>query len=548
MTVGVMLIPQGMAYAYLAGLPPIYGLYAGLVPLIIYALLGTSRQLSLGPAALSSVLLAAGVSQIAEPFGTNYIDLVIMMGLLIGIVQVLLGLFRLGFFVNFLSNPVLAGFTSAAAIIIGVTQLKDALGINIPRFDRPLDTFLYAISHISDIHWITAAICFGSILIMILLRKIHKSIPGALIIVIIGILITKYGQLDSIGVSVLGEVPQGLPSFLLPKLDIKDIQRLIPTIATVSIIGVVECIGIAKVLEAKHKDYIIDTNQELVAVGFSKVIGSFFQAMPTSASFSRSAVNSDAGAKSTISTLITAFILGLTLFALTPLFYYLPKAILAAIILLAVRGIFNDKEAINLWKTHKSDFMMMLFTFAATLILGISQGVLFGALLSILVVLYKSSRPHISILGNVPGTTYYRNVNRYRGSKSLPKTMIIRFDDQLYFGNCNYFRDQINQFVADSNEAIKYILIDAGNIHAIDSSGIHILRDLDEQLEAQGIGLYLCRAIGPVRDMLFISGLMNDPDRHHMNIHEAVKFIKNKELNENHGNALATHAMQTEEE
>lgn len=543
-TVGVMLVPQGMAYAYLAGVPPIYGLYAGVVPLIIYALLGTSRQMSLGPVAISSILLASGIGQLALPGSSEYISLIIAIGLLIGLSKVVLGIFKLGFFVNFLSHPVVSGFTSAAAIIIAITQLKDAFGIAIPALDQPLDVFIYAISHISETNVFTFLMCFGSILLMLVLRRISRSIPDALIVVIIGTLLVRFLHLDQKGIDIIRDIPVGLPNFEAPHLSVDKIKMLVPTLITVTIISIVECLGIAKAMQAKHKNYTINANKELIALGFAKIFGSFFQSIPTSGSFSRTAVNSSAGAKSTIASLVTSLVVILVLVALTPFFYYLPKAILAAIILLAVKGLFDYKEAINLWKTHRSDLLMMIVTFTATLVLGIEKGVFLGVILSILVVLYKSSRPHISILGNISGTTHYRNVNRYKGAKETDNTLIIRFDDQLYFGNCDYFKERVNEFVKDSDQKVKFILIDAGNIHAIDSSGIHVLKDLDEQLKIQGIELHLCRTIGPVRDILFKSGLMQEPEKHHMNIHEAVQFIKKRQEDENYKNALADVAMQ----
>lgn len=544
-TVGVMLVPQGMAYAFLAGVPPIYGLYAGVFPLIIYALLGTSRQMSIGPVAISSIVLATGISQIATPNSIDYITLAISIGLLVGFAQASFGFLKLGFFVNFLSYPVVAGFTSAAAVIIAITQLKDALGITIPRLDKPINVLLYAISHIDETDIITLSICAGAIFIMWLLKKIHKSIPDALIVVIIGTLLAKFLNLDSRGLDIVRDIPQGLPAFQIPELSVNRIELLIPTIITVAIISIVESIGIAKAMESKHKDYTINPNQELIAIGMAKIVGSFFQSIPTSGSFSRSAVNSSAGAKSTIASLMTSLIIILTLVALTSFFYYLPKAILAAIILLAVKGLFDYKEAINLWRTHKSDFVMMLVTFITTLLFGIEQGVLFGVLLSIFVVLYRSARPHISILGQVPGTTHYRNVNRYKGATETQHTLIVRFDDQLYFANCNYFKDRINEFIYDSDSEVRFVLIDAGNIHSIDSSGVHVLKDLDQQLKLKGIELHLCRTIGPVRDILYKSGLMNEPEKHHMNIHEAVEFIKKRQEDESYKNMRAEVAMQT---
>jgi len=442
-TVAVMLVPQGMAYSMLAGMPPIYGLYAGLIPLFIYGVMGTSRQMSVGPVAVSALLVLAGVSQIANPDteASTYIQLVILCGLLIGLGQTILGVFRLGFLVSFISHPVIVGFTSAAAIIIIVSQLKDLLGFPIPRFSHLYETVKYAAQNIESTNWISVVFCLGSIFVISLLKKIHKSIPGALVVVIIGILLSYFLKEKNLNIDIVGAVPEGLPMFQLPSINLSNIKILLPTVFTVIIIGIVESIGIAKVLQSRHQNYSIRPNQELFALGISKMVGSFFQAIPSSGSFSRSAVNDAAGAKSGISSITAALIVGLTLLFFTPLFFYLPKAVLAGIILLAVKSLFDWKEAKHLWKTHRSDFFMMLTTFIITLVLGIEEGVFAGVVLSICMVLYRSSKPHVVVLGNLPGTRSYRNLDRFENA-GLPKDeIVIRFDDQLYFGNADYFQE-----------------------------------------------------------------------------------------------------------
>lgn len=383
-TVGIMLVPQGMAYAFLAGMPPIYGLYSGLIPLMIYALLGTSRQLSLGPVAVSSLLVLGGVSQIETPGTTKYIQLVILAGLFIGLAQVLMGILRLGKLVNLLPQPVIAGFTSAAAIIIAVSQLKDFLGIKIPVFSKIHETALYALSHIGESNWIAILMCISAILTMLVLKRVNKRIPGALIVVLAGTSLSWAFGLDQYGLAIVKSVPSGLPAFSLPGLNTNDLLALVPVILTVSVIGVVECFSIAKVLEAKHNDYKVNANQELYAIGISKIGGAFFQSIPTSASFTRSAINNEAGAKSGLASLITALLVVLTLLFFTEYFFYLPKAILAAIILMAVKSLFDYKEAVSLWHKERPCFWLMMITFVATLVLGIQEGVATGIIVAII--------------------------------------------------------------------------------------------------------------------------------------------------------------------
>jgi len=529
-TVAIMLVPQGMAYAFLAGMPPIYGLYGGLVPLALYAVLGTSRQLSIGPVAVSALLVLAGVCQIEAPGCEAYIELVILAGLLIGLCQFLLGVLRMGFLINFLSHPVLVGFTSAAAIIIGVSQLKDLLGFEIPRFTHTYETFWYAVQHLGETNWIAVLMCLGSLAVILTLRAIKKSLPGALIVVVVGTLLAWGLNLEEFGLDIIKGVPEGLPAFTIPEITFENIRQLIPVVLTVSIIGIVESISIAKVLESKHSNYDVRPNQELLALGLSKIGGAFFQSLPTSASFTRSAVNNDAGARTGMSSLITVLFIILTLLFLTPLFYYLPKAVLAAIILLALKSLFDFKGAMYLWKTHKQDFAMMLLTFVVTLVSGIEHGVLTGVVVSILAVLYRSSNPHIVVLGKIPGTTSYRNVKRFE-TEDLPEGIVaIRFDDQLYFANANQFKDSIKSLVKNRKNEIEALILDAGSIHEMDSSGLHVFEEVYSFLKRKNISFYLTGTIGPVRDLLAKSELMGKigPYNQFLKTHDVVTYHQSK--------------------
>ncbi len=528
-TVAVMLVPQGMAYAMLAGMPPIYGLYGGLIPLLLYAILGTSRQMSIGPVAISALLVLAGVSQIADPMTPEYISLVILTGMLVGIAQMLLGVFRLGFLVNFISHPVIVGFTSAAAIIIAISQLKDLLGISIPRFSHVYETIHYASNHFSETNWVTVALCFASIIVMLILKKINKAIPGALLVVILGTLLVYFVGEEKMGVELVKGVPQGLPSFQIPEITWEQIKILYPTIFTVTIICIVESIAIAKVLQSKHGDYQIRANQELIALGISKIGGAFFQSIPTSGSFTRSAVNNEAGARSGFSSIFTAILIGLTLVFLTPLFYFLPKAILAAIILLSVISLFDWQEAKHLWHTHRSDFYMMLTTFIVTLSLGIEEGVLAGVVLSICMVLYRSSKPHIAILGKLPESINYRNIDRFESAMQPEDILVIRFDDQLYFGNASYFQETIQEIINEREVETKMILLDASSMHDMDSTGFHTLKELQQYLNSRNITFYISGMIGPVRDFVAKSGFVDEmgAQNYFLNIHQGVTHFKN---------------------
>jgi len=529
LTVGVMLIPQGMAYAVLAGLPPIYGLYGGLIPLFIYAFFGTSRQLSIGPVAVSSIVLAEGISRLGvEPLSSEFIAYAIAAGLFIGLLQMIFGLLKMGFLVNFLSQPVIAGFTTAAAFIILASQLSDFLGFSIPREFNLFEKIAYAAKNIGEANWISVIMCTSAMAIMLILKKINRAIPGALVVVILGTLLAYFLDLPAYDLAIVGTIPEGLPIFQVPDISTETLRTIFPTVLTVTIIGIIESIGIAKSIEAKHQNYTIRPNQELFAIGVSKIGGAFFQAMPTSASFTRSAINNESGARTTVASLITFAIILLTLLFLTPIFYYLPKAILAAIILLAIRSLIEYEKAIYLWKQHRREFFLMLATFITTLTFGIEEGVIAGVILSIVNVLHRSSTPHIAILGIVPGKTYYRNIDRFDTIKQESNALIVRFDNQLFFANASFFKDRVKDLVNEEPRSLKAFILDAKSMHHMDSTGMSVLRDIHQFLKKRDIEFFICGAIGPVRDILekekFIEEL--GENRYFLSLHDGIEYFK----------------------
>lgn len=524
------MIPQAIAYALLMGVPPIYGLYACLVPLVIYAFFGTSRQLSIGPVAVTAILVMSGVSQLATPFTEQFVSLVLFCGLLVGVVQLIMSLLRMGFLVNLISQPVISGFISAAAIIIIISQCKEALGVDIPEFKQVYQKVWYVITHLAEIHWITFALCIFSIATMVFLKKWKKSFPGALFVLLITTLITYFFRLDKVGVSVIKEVPNGLPSFAIPDMDYETMVSLIPTVLTVTFIGYVGSIGIAKSLEMKNRDHLVRPNQELFALGIAKVVGAFFMAIPSSGSYSRSAINDEAGGKTTISSMIAAIMVMVSLLFLTSLFYFIPKSVLAAIILVSVFGLINISEAKYLLTLRRRDFIVMIITFFGTLIFGVENGIFVGVILSFVFLQYYSSRPHVAELVNIPETKYYRNINRFPNTKKSNKYLIIRFDDQLYFGNSSFFKDAVLSYVSKRDFCPEFLILDTTNIHDIDSTGIHVLEDICHYLEECGIQLLISGTIGPVRDFLKRSGFTDKLgiDHYFMTIDDAVSFAENK--------------------
>lgn len=522
-----------MAYALLAGIPPIYGLYAGVVPLLLYAFFGTSRQLSVGPVALVSLLVMSGLSEIAEPFSPEYIELVVLTALLAGLLQLIFGIFKLGFLVNFLSHPVLSGFTSAAAFIIAFSQIGNLLGIQQPRSNQIIPLLTNLIPSLADIHWLTFTIGFVGITLMFGLKKWHKSIPYALITVVLSIGLVQYFNWDQLGVATVGAVPAGLPDLVLPRFDWESIQLVLPLSITICLISFIESLAIAQVLEAQHKSYRIIPNQELIALGMTKLAGAFFQCLPTTGSFSRSAINNEAGAKTGIASVITATLMVVTLLFLTSLFFYLPNAILAAIIMLSVIGLIDFKGAVRLWKTDRSDFTTLLATFLITLLAGIQIGILAGVILSLAIILYENSQPHYAILGQLPNSRKYRNVNRFPKAIQFPGLIIVRFDAQIYFANAMFLREMLEE-IAEENEDLRAIVLDLSSVHAIDSSGLHTLEELLEYFKNRNIALYLASAIGPVRDLLEKTHFTDKvgTDQNFMLVHDAVSYYKNQVISE----------------
>lgn len=526
LTVAVMLIPQGMAYSVLAGLPPIYGLYASIVPILIYALLGTSAQLAVGPVAMVSLLIYTGVGAIADVGSDAFIQLSILTALGVGVVQLAMGLFRMGFMVNFLSHPVLSGFTSAAALIIGTSQLKSLFGVDLPSSKLIHEVWGAFFQNLGGINGVTAAIGLGSVALLMGLRKWNKKFPGALAVVVLGTAITALMSLNGQGVAIVGDVPQGLPSFGVPAFSMASLQALLPTILAIALVGYMESIAVAKSIATK-RGYKVVPNQELIGLGAANIFGSFFQSFPTTGGLSRTAVNDQSGAETNWAAIISVVFISLTLLFLTPYFYYLPKAVLAAIIMVAVAGLFDAKEMKHLWLTDKKDFAMLAATFVATLTLGIEEGIGVGVLLSIIMVVYSSSKPHVAELGRLDGTRTYRNLARYDEATRVDGVLVYRFDSPLFFGNSERFGDALREKMEAREEDISQVILDFAGIHSIDSTGVHALETLVDELQGNGIGVKLSGVIGPVRDILHKTHVMDlvGEDHFYFDVQDAVDSL-----------------------
>ena len=530
-TVAIILIPQGIAYALIAGLPPIYGLYCALVPQIVYAIFGSSRQVAIGPVAMDSLIVATGVSTLALTGSDSYISIAILLALIVGAIQFLLGVFRLGFVVNFLSKPVITGFTSALALTIGINQFRNLFGVEFIQSDQIQYVLEDIWENIIDYNTHTTVIGMISVIVIIGLKKISKRIPNALIVVVFGILIMQYFGAQWSDVDIVKDVPSGLPEFSIPELDFVLIRELLPIALTLVMVGYLETISIGKSLEAKQEEYRIRPNQELIALGLSNVIGSLFKAYPSASSFSRSAINEESGGKTGMSALISAAIVLLTLLFLTPLFYYLPKTVLAAIIIVAVFGLVNVKEATFLWKANNLDFWLLMATFVATLLLGIEYGIITGVGLSLIVLIYRTSKPYVVELGKVPNSNFYRNKERFSDVIIEEDVLVFRFDAQLFYANANYFRDNLDHMAEGKGNKLKLIVLDAESINRVDSTGVEMLKERIRYYQKRNVLFYLAGVKGPVRDALFRSKILQLITLNHffMRVNGAVTYFRTGE-------------------
>ena len=488
-TVALVLIPQSMAYAQLAGLPAYFGLYISFMPVMIAALWGSSRQLATGPVAVVSIMTATALAPIAAS-PEHYIALAMFLALLVGLFQLFLGIFRLGVIVNFLSHPVIVGFTNAAALVIGLSQLSKIFGVSMPgtASDHFLGRIWGVLEQVGDAHMLTLLMALGAFIIMMGLKKYSPKAPGVLIAVASSIVISWLFGFEEKGGAVVGSIPEGLPNLQVPIMSLELVGSLLPAAIVISLVGFMEAISIAKAMAAKTKDH-IDPNQELIGQGLGNIVGSFTQAYPASGSFSRSAVNLNAGARTGFSSVVTAIIVVITLLFLTPLLYHLPQGVLAAVIMMAVFGLINFAAVKHAWRANKHDGIASIVTFIATVGLAphLDQGILLGAGLAIGLYLYRTMSPRIAFLGRYSDGTL-RDISVHTDLPVDEKVVAVRFDGSLYFANVSYFEEAILKAAADHKKA-KFILVVADGINQLDASGEEVLHHLVQRLHDNGVQL-----------------------------------------------------------
>ncbi|MDP6589047.1 MAG: sulfate permease [Alphaproteobacteria bacterium] len=512
--VTIMLVPQGMAYAMLAGLPPQVGLYASVLPLIFYAVFGSSRTLAVGPVAVVSLMTASALADIG---GTeNQLAGALILALASGLLLLIMGVARLGFLVNFLSHPVISGFTSAAALVIGFSQLKHLLGMEIPRSHLLSDIIGYVIDEAESANIVTVALGAGLVALLLLWRgplgglllgagvmpaltaSITKAGPLAAVILGAGI-VWLFGLDQSAGVKIVGAIPAGLPSLQWPGIDMEMARDLLPAAALIALVGFVESVSVAKSLAAKRRQT-IDADQELRALGVANIGAAISGGYPVTGGFSRSVVNFTAGANTGLAAIVTALLIAFTLAFLTPLFHFLPKAALAAIIVVAVAKLVDYRSFIRTWRYNGLDGFSQAATFAAVLSLGVELGIMIGAALAIALYLWRTSRPHMAVVGRVGETEHFRNILRHE-VKTLPHVLALRVDENLYFANSKFLEEHLFAAVAD-HRRIEHLVLICSAINFIDASALESLQNTVLALHEAGVTVHLAEVKGPVMDML----------------------------------------------
>jgi len=530
LSIAVIVIPQGLAYAMIAGLPPIYGLYAALVPQFIHGIMGTSRHPAVGPVALDSLVVAIALGALSLSGIGEVVAAAIFLATMVGILQITMGLLQMGVLANYLSRPVISGFTSAAAIIIGLNQVEHLLGLQIESSNQIQKMLLSVAQNFNETHLITVVVGVSAISLILVTKKYFSKFPSALLVSVFGVLLIWSTRWDLHGVEIVGHIPAGLPNFDLLTVSPELMRDMLPFALTLAVIGYVEIISITKELEEQEEKYFLKPNKELMALGTANLVGSFFQSYPVSASFSRSAVKFQSSALTGMTAVFSASIVGLTLLFFTSLFFYLPIAVLAGIIMVAVIRLINIRYAIDLYKTRRDEFFLLLITCLLTLFVGISQGILIGTLLSLLLMVIRTSKPHYAILAKVSGTNYYKNISRFETDANIDDNiLILRFDAQLFFGNRDYFRKIVFKEIEKKPNLKGFILVARG-ITYVDSSGLSTLSAMIKSFQQKGILFMVAGAIGPTRDLLQKSKLTDLIQEKNMfaKTADAVEYFKGK--------------------
>ncbi len=520
LVVTVMLIPQSLAYALLAGVPAEVGMYASILPLVAYAIFGTSRTLSVGPVAIASLMTAVALGKVAETGSSDYVSAAVLLAFLSGGFLIALGVLRLGFLANFLSHTVVSGFITASGILIALSQMKHIVGVK-AQGDTFFELLISLLQHLPDVNYYALTVGVGVVYFLFWARRgaaglmaqwgmdlntaqlVAKAAP------VVGIIVTIAGavifDLDAKGVALVGEVPAGLPGLHLPVFSLAMVELLIVPAMAISIIGYVESISVGKTLGAKRGQR-VDGNQELVGLGAANLASSFSGGFPVTGGFSRSVVNFDAGASTQIAGILAAIGIALASLFLTPVLFYLPQATLAATIIVAVTGLIDVSIITKTWKLSKSDFSAVALTILGTLVFGVEAGVAAGVLVSLCLYLYRTSKPHIAEVGLIEGTEHFRNILRHKVS-TRPEILSLRVDENLFFANAGYLEEYIHSAL-ENNPEVRHLVLMCSACNTIDYSALEVLEAINGHLRNLNITFHLSEVKGPVMDYIKDTGFL----------------------------------------
>lgn len=506
LTVAVVLIPQSMAYAMLAGLPPVYGLYAAAVTPMVAALWGSLRQLATGPIAIMSLLVLTSLTPLAEPGSPRFVELALLLSLLVGILYLGIGLFRMGILMAFISHSAVKGFTSAAALIITATQLPHFLGISMGHHESVVLMGVELIKHIPAIHLPTLAIGIVAFAIIYGLKKIKNTLPAGLIAMTVTTLAVVVLGLDDQGVAIVGKTARGLPSFHLPPMDPDYLSDLLGPAIVIALVSFAETYSVGKAISGETKQK-LDVDQEFIGQGLANLVGAFFQSYPVSGSFSRSAINFAAGAKTGISSVISCFGVITALLFLTPLLTYIPKAALAALVISAVLLLFHPREVFALWRMNRHDGIVAVTVFVLALLTKPDYALLIGVVASLMFFLWKTMHPRIVRMSRDPELAMFVNADTLK-KPSCPQILQLRSDNSIYFANAEYTIEHIIERLDEQETPVKFLLLDLQAMGFIDVTGVDELRMLLEEVRGRGMELALMEVRQPVMAVLESTGFL----------------------------------------
>ncbi len=508
LTVGVVLVPQAVAYAILAGVPPVYGLYASLVPLVVYSVIGSSPHLGVGVNAIDMLLIAGGLALLATPGAPEYIVLVALLALVTGVIQLAMGLLKLGFIVNLLSRPVATGFISGAALIIALNQAGGLLGIDVPRTSQLHVLIEGLFFELSNVNPYASVIGIVSVFLIVGLKKFRPQFPAGLAAAVAATVVTWYFRLDASGVAVVGVLPGGLPWPLIPEITTLRLTGILPTAGVLVLFQFMTVASLSRSFASKG-GYRVIPNRELKAIGAANIFSGIFQGIPVSGSFSRTSILFTFGRTTRLANAIAAVVVGVTLLFLTPLFIYLPDAALSAIIVVAISKLVDWREVRYLFEVKRADGLIAILTFLSTVLVSVVMGIVIGVMASVFAIMYRISRPHVAVLGHIPGTRSYRNVERYPQAEKTEGVLMLRIDSSFSFANAEYVRDTIRRLVLEEDN-LHAVVLDGSGINDLDMTAAAVLANIAETLRGRDITFYITGLKGPVRDTISGTPLIDE--------------------------------------